>query len=154
MMDNATPGKIKDANRILYDEVAKNYEAIDGRRSSKLENFIRKELSQLKATSKGERLLDVGTGNGFITRCAKGIFKTRVGLDISPKILSASRDAFEIGVCADVDSLPFSDNSFDAVTCFSVLHHLYGFEEMVCELSRVIKPKLPFQGHIDFQVEL
>jgi ubiquinone/menaquinone biosynthesis C-methylase UbiE len=138
--NEVTALRVKAANRQLYDAVAGCYEEIDGRRSPALESWLRRKLMNLRQRSPGGGLLDIGTGSGLMTRCAAGIFSLRVGLDLSAKILAANRRAFDYGVAADVDALPFADNSFDAVICFAVLHHLYGFEGLVAEVARVLKP--------------
>lgn len=132
--------RVKAANRRLYDAVAGCYEEIDGRRSPALESWLRRKLISLRQRAPGGALLDIGTGSGLVTRCAAGVFPLRVGLDLSAKILAAHRRAFDYGVTADVDALPFTDNSFDVVSCFAVLHHLYGFEGLVAEVARVLKP--------------
>ena len=133
-------GRVKAANRHLYDAVAGCYEEIDGRRSPALESWLHRKLLNLRKRAGGGVLLDIGTGSGLVTRCAAGIFHLRVGLDLSTKILAANRRAFDYGVTADVDALPFADNSFNAVVCFAALHHLYGFEGLVAEVARVLKP--------------
>lgn len=132
--------RVKAANRRLYDAVAGCYEEIDGRRSPALESWLRLKLMSLRQRAPGGNLLDIGTGSGLVTRCAEGVFTLRVGLDLSTKILATNRKAFDYGVTADVDALPFTDNSFDVVVCFAVLHHLYGFEGLVAEVARVLKP--------------
>ncbi|UCG12906.1 MAG: class I SAM-dependent methyltransferase, partial [Deltaproteobacteria bacterium] len=122
-----TGNHVKAANRQFYDAVADQYEEIDGRRSSTLETWLRKNLTTVRKRAPGGSLLDIGTGSGMVTRCAGGLFVLRVGIDLSSRILVANRNAFNFGVTADVDSLPFADKSFDVITCFAVLHHLYAF---------------------------
>jgi ubiquinone/menaquinone biosynthesis C-methylase UbiE len=132
--------RVKTANRRLYDAIAGVYEEIDGRRSPELERWLRAKLDNLRQRAQGGRLLDIGTGSGLVTRCAEGLFSLRVGTDISPEILFANTHAFDAGVAADIDHLPFSGGSFDVMTCFAVLHHLYSFQALVLEAARVLKP--------------
>lgn len=132
--------RVKQANRVLYDAVADNYEEVDGRRSPELEAWLRATLEDLKGRVGGGRLLDLGTGSGLVPRCATGLFTTRVGVDISPLILALNRDVFDVAAAADVDHLPFPDNSFDVITCFAALHHLPAFELLSQEVARVLAP--------------
>lgn len=135
-----TQQSVTDANRLFYDTIALYYEEIDGRRDDKLESLLRWNLSNIRRRCSGGNLLDIGTGSGLVTRCARGLFKLRVAIDISSKILSVNRRYFDFGVVADINRLPFTSQTFDVVTCFSVLHHLYSFEPLVSEVSRILKP--------------
>lgn len=149
MSNKVTAQSVKAANRRLYDAIADRYEEIDGRRSSALDVWLRKNLANLRQQAPGENLLDIGTGSGFVTRCATGFFSMRVGIDLSSKILIPNQKAFELGITADVDYLPFTDSSFDVITCFAVLHHLYAFESLVSEITRVLKPRGIFYSDHD-----
>lgn len=131
--------RVKAANQQFYDTVVSRYEAIDGRRSPLLEAWLHQKLSRIRQQTPGGHLLDIGTGGGLVTRCAKGLFTSRVGIDLSTKMLAANQTAFDWGITADVDYLPFGDECFDVVTCFAVLHHLYRFEGLVSEVTRVLR---------------
>ncbi len=132
--------RVKHANRVLYDAVADRYEEVDGRRSPELEAWLRATLEGLRQRVGGGRLLDLGTGSGLVPRCATDLFDTRAGVDISPLILALNRDVFDVAAAADVDQLPFPDNSFDVITCFAALHHLPSFERLAKEVARVLAP--------------
>ena len=56
---------VKAANRQLYDAVADRYEEIDGRRSPRLEAWLRQNLTTICQQAPGGRLLDIGTGSGL-----------------------------------------------------------------------------------------
>jgi ubiquinone/menaquinone biosynthesis C-methylase UbiE len=137
--NQTTAQAVKMANREFYDAVADHYEQIDGRRSPELEMWLRGNLANLCARAPGGWLLDIGAGSGLVTRCAEGLFPQRVGVDLSPRILAAHRAYFDWGAAADVEHLPFRDASFDVVTCFAVLHHLYDFDALVSEVRRVLR---------------
>lgn len=142
MNDNSSDEtRVKSANRIFYNIIASDYENIDGRRRSpELEMWLRGNLIKLRNRVSGGNLLDIGVGSGLVTRCANGIFSNRIGIDLSYNILSLNKDAFESGVTADADHLPFGDSTFDAITCFAVLHHMFDFQKLIIEMKRVLKP--------------
>lgn len=138
--------KVRRANREFYDLVAGQYEAIDGRRSDGLIQWLTGLIWRLHGMLPQEKaveqstLLDLGAGGGLVSRCARGIFARRIAVDISHNILAAHATHFDAGVCADVEALPFEKQSLDAVMAFATLHHLHGFEAMVQELARVLAP--------------
>ncbi len=97
-------------------------------------------------------LLDVGSGQCHWTRIIssflnKGSVVTAV--DSDPKWAQENdklREFFnvrEIGFeikKADAVNLPFADNSFDAVTCQTVLIHIENPQDALREMKRVLKP--------------
>jgi SAM-dependent methyltransferase len=93
-------------------------------------------------------LLDAGCGDGryFHVVAAAPPTERLVGCDISERILATAREtAAEVGLApelvrANVESLPFEDESFDVVLCTQVLEHLLSPAEGVRELARVLRP--------------
>ena len=88
----------------------------------------------------GANVLDVGCGSGrYLLPLVRSGF-IAVGADISRQALALLAPQY-VRVVADVQQLPFSDCSFDAVTCYGVLQHLTpdGQVEGVSELFRVLR---------------
>jgi len=139
-LGNEKIAAVKAANRCLYDAIAEEYEALDGRRSVALERWLHIRLAALRAQAPGDRLLDMGAGSGLVSRCSQGIFARRIAIDISPVILAKHKANFDFAIAADADLLPFPDSAFDAIACFAVLHHLPRFEPMIDEIHRVLAP--------------
>src|SRR5262249_7908257 len=99
----------------------------------------------------GERVLDVGCGSGAVTREIARRIGTQglaIGLDPSPALLAVAQElAQEAGLGdrmkfreGDALRVPFSDRSFDAVVCVTVLSHVPGGEAAIPELVRVLRP--------------
>jgi SAM-dependent methyltransferase len=132
--------EVKQANRRLYDQVAGNYEAIDGRRDAELLDWIRSRLEALAASHGNDLLLDLGSGSGVVTRAAEGLFRSRIALDISPRILAAAGPMAECRVAADTDALPLADRAVNVISCFAVLHHLADTKTLAKEVARVLAP--------------
>jgi SAM-dependent methyltransferase len=88
----------------------------------------------------GDCVLDVGCGVGrYLVPLVRNGFRV-VGADLSRQALTLL-DSHYVRVVADIQQLPFSDRSFDAVTCYGVLQHLAraGREQAVAELFRILK---------------
>jgi len=99
--------------------------------------------------SAGDRVLDVGCGPGRFTLELARLGAHVVAADISPGQLELHRrytapvdDAVDDRVVADVLSLPFDDNSFDATVCYggAVSYVLDRAPDALAELTRVTRP--------------
>jgi demethylmenaquinone methyltransferase/2-methoxy-6-polyprenyl-1,4-benzoquinol methylase/phosphoethanolamine N-methyltransferase len=99
----------------------------------------------------GESVLDVGCGTGGVTIPAAERVGPRglaAGIDPSPEMIAVARSKadrlnlkvdFRIGV---IESLPYPDGSFDAVTSSLMMHHLTPELQVkgIAEIYRVLKP--------------
>lgn len=91
-------------------------------------------------------VLDVATGTGFTALAFAPHVRSVVGLDVSSGMLEqASRKAQAAGLTnvefreGAAESLPFSDSSFDIVTCRIAAHHFLSVTEFVREAARVLR---------------
>ncbi len=94
------------------------------------------------------RILDVGCGAGDVAiEIARSLPGSRVtGVELSEPLLAmAESSARQSGLTdrlgwqkADVGSLPFADDSFDAVVCVYMLHHVEHPVAMLNEIERVL----------------
>lgn len=88
----------------------------------------------------GTRVLDVGTGPGFVGRAAAERGAVVRAADQSAAMVRIARAAAVDAVSAGVDSLPFADGTFDAVVAGYLLNHLPHPEAAIAELARVLAP--------------
>ena len=90
----------------------------------------------------GARVLDIATGPGALAAEAASRGAHAVGIDLSPEMIELARrlhpaiDFHE----ADVEHLPFSDDTFDAVVCAFGLGHFPRPEVAVAESVRTLLP--------------
>jgi SAM-dependent methyltransferase len=94
----------------------------------------------------GKKVLDVGSGNGYVlSRYAKAGAEV-VGVDLTQTAVDLCRRRFELmGLegsfdIANAESLPFEDATFDCVCSMGVVHHTPDTERAVAEIHRVLKP--------------
>ena len=94
----------------------------------------------------GERILDLGCGNGRLFEIIKDKKIDYIGVDSSEKLIKIAENnypgaKFQV---ADALNLPFPDNYFDKVYSIAVLHHIPSQEfrlQFLKEIKRVMKPK-------------
>ncbi len=87
----------------------------------------------------GERILDLGCGDGQLTARVALSGANVVGLDASPQMAAAARSR---GIAVDegsAESLPYVDGSFDAVFSNAALHWVRDQDAMLAEVRRVLK---------------
>jgi ubiquinone/menaquinone biosynthesis C-methylase UbiE len=96
----------------------------------------------LPQTDRPARLLDVGCGTGhYIAEFLQRGYDV-VGIDGSSEMLEHARQVnpgAELHL-ADVDALPFPDQSFDRVLCIEVVRYLPDPTRCLQEMARVLKP--------------
>lgn len=87
-----------------------------------------------------ERILDLGCGNGQLSRRILAVGATVVGLDSSPQMADAARSFGIDVILGDGEALPFESRSFDAVFSNAALHWVRNHDLMLRGVKRVLKP--------------
>lgn len=93
-----------------------------------------------------EHALDIATGGGHTANALAPIVGKVTALDLTPQMLAAA-EKFIRGnghenvefVEGDAEKLPFSDKTFDIVSCRIAPHHFPNITRFVSEVSRVLK---------------
>ena len=88
----------------------------------------------------GTRVLDVGTGPGFVALAAAARRAAVTAADQSSAMVAIARAAGVDAVVAAVDRLPFDDESYDAVVGNFLLNHLPRPSRALTSLARVLRP--------------
>ena len=87
------------------------------------------------------RTLEVGCGEGRVTRDLKARGHDVVAIDASPTLLQAAQDADPAGeyLLADAAALPFDGASFDLVVAYNALMDIEDMSGAVAEAARVLE---------------
>jgi SAM-dependent methyltransferase len=102
-------------------------------------------LDYLKV-KKGDKLLDIGCGTGYLLKAGSERGLKVFGIDVSPEAIKLSKKVapqLEL-VVGSVKNLPLSDNYFDFLTCIGVFEHFINQKCAVYEMRRVAKPNACF----------
>jgi SAM-dependent methyltransferase len=91
---------------------------------------------------RGGRTLDLGCGDGRVTRDLVERGYRVIGIDASPTLvrLASDADARSWYLRADAAALPFSDESFDLVVAYNSLMDVDDMYASVREAARVLRP--------------
>jgi demethylmenaquinone methyltransferase / 2-methoxy-6-polyprenyl-1,4-benzoquinol methylase len=148
----------------LFRGLPRRYDALSATLSFWQDPRWRRALVSAVAPAPGQRILDVATGTGMVaSELLARADCTVVGLDQSAEMLGAARARFATparGAVADpttarsrvelgsrveliegqAESLPFADESFDALTFTYLLRYVEDPQATVGELARVVRP--------------
>jgi len=107
------------------------------------------EATKLMSDPGVERVLDVGCNHGSVEALFQVQFPEQVstttieGIDISADAVEHAK-GLNLANCNfqsyDGDTLPFPDDSFDAVVMIEVIEHVVDKERLFREINRVLKP--------------
>jgi SAM-dependent methyltransferase len=88
------------------------------------------------------RALEVGCGEGRVTRDLVELGHDVVALDPAATLVRAAADVDPVGryALADGLELPFADDEFDLVMSYNVLQNVADLPRAVREITRVLKP--------------
>jgi demethylmenaquinone methyltransferase/2-methoxy-6-polyprenyl-1,4-benzoquinol methylase len=136
--------------RSMFDRIAGVYDGMNTAMTAGLHHGWRERAADRAELEPGEAALDVccGTGDLALALAARvGPYGRVIGSDFSEPMLDLAREkASERGVSqarfewADALSLPYDDESFDAVTVGFGVRNLADLELGVSEMGRVLRP--------------
>ena len=135
----------------MFDNLAENYDGLNHSMSMGVDKSWRKyAINYLKKDKDIQSILDIATGTGDMAILANELLHPSeiIGIDISDNMLKIAKekisqrkmsDTIKL-INADSESLPFSNNHFDAVISAFALRNFEHLEQSVSEMFRVLKP--------------
>lgn len=142
----ASTGEIKATIRDYWQRRSDTYDRFPISASEEEERAICMRALRKVLNGDGLRVLDVGTGTGYLVSMFAEMGHEAVGLDLTEGMMEKARERaqasghaiqFELG---DAENLPFEDASFDVVACRYCLWTLPDPEKALAEWARVTKP--------------
>jgi len=139
----------KEAVRVMFDDISPKYDFLNHFLSFGIDYRWRKTLVGILRTYKPNSVLDVATGTGDLAIAIEHIKPQKiVGIDISEKMLEIGRQKInEKGLNqvitlrrADAEKIPFSDNTFEAITVAFGVRNFENLELGLMEMKRVLRP--------------
>ncbi|MBU1045627.1 methyltransferase domain-containing protein [Patescibacteria group bacterium] len=134
----------KDYAEYLLEKTRQDYDAIADDFDKK-RDYLPPDFAILQDyVDKGDRILDLGCGNGRFQE----VIKDRAdyyGTDVSGPLIRIAKAKYSDAkfFVSKPLSLPFEDNFFDKVFCLAVFHHIPSArirKEFLKEIRRVLKP--------------
>ena len=127
-------------------EISQQWNAEDYARNARFVSTLGDPVVELLSPKTGERILDVGCGDGVLTKKLVDAGAIVMAVDHSPEMVAASQALGLDARIADATALPF-DNEFDAVFTNATLHWVKAHPEAcVAGAFRALKPGGRFVG--------
>ena len=142
---NSSKSKKKQVSE-MFDNIANSYDFLNHSLSLGMDNVWRK-IAIKKLTNNPKIILDIATGTGdFAVSAAKYTDAKITGIDISQGMLNVgvekvrkknlnNRISLQL---ADSESLPFNDNTFDAITAGFGVRNFENLNKGLSEMKRVL----------------
>ena len=131
------------ANIALHSKMADDYSTCEPHFRPENINKVEKKLKVIFEELKAERLLDLGCGTGFIINIAKKYLKQIDGVDVTQAMMDKVDKTGSAIINLhnhDTGSFPAKPSSYDVVTGYSFLHHLYDINPTLKTAYTALKP--------------
>lgn len=100
-------------------------------------------IDSMLRVQKGEKILDIGSGSGYLAEVIASennlIFCLDISLDNLLTVKKGKRGTIQL-VNATAEMLPFRSESFDKILCAEVLEHISEDDKALGEIARMLKP--------------
>lgn len=105
------------------------------------------KLMEMASLTGRKILLDVATGGGHTANAFAPFVKKIMAVDLTAQMLAAAETFVKANghqniefIQGDAEALPFTDETFDIVTCRIAPHHFPNVNKFIAEVHRVLLP--------------
>ena len=145
---NSELGK-KEQVAQMFDNISEDYDGLNRVISLGIDVSWRKKVVKLVGENNPQQILDIATGTGDLALMMSELNPEKiVGLDISEGMLQVGRQKIAKAnlsnkikmIVGDSESIPFPDNTFDAITVSFGVRNFENLDKGLTEILRVLKP--------------
>lgn len=139
-MDKEYAKCLVEKTRNDYDKIAKQFSDVRKNVYQETVDLIKKYIKR------GDRILDLGCGNGRLYSTIVSEKIDYAGIDFSEELIKIAQKKYPEGdfMVGDILNLPFPDDHFDKIYSIAVLHHIPSKKlrlQGMREIRRVLKPE-------------
>jgi excisionase family DNA binding protein len=137
---SASEGELKEFfNQVApeWEEISRNY----------YDRSIKDRIMSMDILGRSMTAVDLGCGDGYISRAVSERVEKVIAIDISSKMLELlNKKAEESGIRnietieTEAQEVPLQDSSIDIVFASMFLHHIEEPEDIINEVYRILKP--------------
>lgn len=98
-----------------------------------------RRIDRLVPLESGDRVLEVGSGQGHLTGAIAARGVDIVGIDANPSASEVAGNGLIRHMSAEL--LEFADESFDVVISVHAIEHIPGLDQAFAEMVRVLRPR-------------
>ena len=154
MTSPADPNRYEEvmkANIAVHTKMADQYSTCEPHFRPENVRKVEARLRAIRDETRGTRQLDLGCGTGFMIRIGKGLFTEIHGVDITPAMMAkvdrSGPAKIELFEC---DAGKFEPRgSYDAVTAYSFLHHLFDVRPVYATAFCALRPGGVFYADLE-----
>ena len=140
----------KEQVEAMFNEIAPNYDRLNGLLSLGIDNYWRKEALRAIKPYEPKHILDIATGTGDFALLAHKILRPKriVGIDISERMMAVGREKIRRKGLEhiltfdkqDASALTFPEATFEAVTAAFGVRNFEDIDKSFGQVLRVLKP--------------
>jgi ubiquinone/menaquinone biosynthesis C-methylase UbiE len=144
--------EVINANIAVHSKLATFYAKTEPHFRPENVAIVDARVKAIAEATKAKKLLDLGCGTGFMINVAKNHVKHVVGVDVTRAMLDQV-DKTGPGTIElhehDTGSFPAETGTFDMVTAYSFLHHLYDIEPTLGTAAKALRKGGQFYVDLD-----
>ncbi|MBI2257923.1 MAG: class I SAM-dependent methyltransferase [Flavobacteriia bacterium] len=100
---------------------------------------LKRKVCLIQKLTNDKNILDYGAGTGhFLNECKKKAFNV-CGIEPDEEAKKFALNNFNLELSSPNDIFNFSNESFDVITMWHVLEHVYSLDKTIVELIRILK---------------